>query len=421
MEKIEVCIVCKNTISNDRRTLTEAKILTEAGLKVLVIGLLGEDQESYEERHGFGIRRVPVTLGLATSFKDFLYLPIYRRLSSNKQWKAQAIYRIITPWLRWLDRKLKRLTIYTRLSRTMLAEKADYYHVHFPVFLMFLTFLAAKLKRSRFMVDYNDILVLEQGIKGGSYYEQEVLWGRELSEQEQTRIDATIQLIPEGVISILDVGCGDGYLTNKLAGKYSRVVGLDISEEALRYVKTEKFRASTENLPFKDDSFALVLSTELVEHLPDDAYRKAIAEMKRVSKEWILIGVPWKEQLSIAQSRCIRCGAKFHVNYHHRSFNSSKLRKIFAPEFKLVAYQQVGGEKAYYVPWLLWIKRHLGGIWARTPTTICPNCGALLYPGGYPERNAVSKFCDERNERLKQNKQMDKSHIISLYRRTEGE
>jgi len=48
------------------------------------------------------------------------------------------------------------------------------------------------------------------------------------------------------------VGCGDGRILNRLDGKYE-CIGLDISNEALKYVKTKKIHDSLENLPFADN------------------------------------------------------------------------------------------------------------------------------------------------------------------------
>ena len=418
MKKIKVCIVTKNTLVKDQRTLKEATILAEAGLEVVVIGLLGKEQSPCEQYNGFRIRRVPASLGLAPAFRDYVYLPLYKRLPLRGQKIATTVYKVVSRWLRWIDQKLKSITIYARLSRAMFSEQANYYHAHFPILLMGVALLVAILARARFVRDYNDILVLEKPkIIDSGYYEQEVIWNRPLKDAETERIEMTINSIPSGVSSILDVGCGDGRITNRLASSYPQVVGVDISKEALKHVQTKVIRASAEHLPFKNRSFDLVLTTELLEHLPEVTYRKALGEIKRIAKHWILMGVPWREQLTVAQARCIRCGTVFHVNYHHRSFNASQLKKLFAPEFKLVEIKLTGGERAYYVPLLLWIKRHIGGIWTRTPTTVCPICNTHLYPGDFPERNAVSALCDKWNERIKHHKMSEKSHVIALYQR----
>jgi len=220
----------------------------------------------------------------------------------------------------------------------------------------------------------------------------------------------------EGASSVVDIGCGDGRITNRLEPIYSRVVGVDTSKAALRHVKAQALRASVTHLPFAANSFDLVLATEVLEHLPKKHYQNAIREMKRVASRWILLGVPWKEQLSIAQARCPICKTKFHGNYHYRSFGESALRRLFAPEFVLLKSEKTGGTRRKYVPWLLWLKQHVGGVWARTPTTVCPNCGSGLFPGNFPERNAIQRFSDVRNERANRGI-TEKSHIAVLYQR----
>jgi SAM-dependent methyltransferase len=395
----KVLIVTKNTVVSDKRTLTEAKVLANAGLEVVVLGLLGKGLLPYELQAGLQIRRVSSVVRFGTSVQRSAMAPL-RRL------------------MQWLDRKAKPITVWVRLTKEAFREDAAYYHAHFPLSVIFLAQIVAKLKGRRFVADFNDILILEQShYSSKGYYEQNTLWGAQLDEREQARIEGVLKLIPPEVGSILDVGCGDGRITNRLADRYPKVVGVDISEAALQHVKAPKVRASVESLPFKDRSFDLVLATELLEHLPKAIYHKAIVEMKRVAKEWILISVPWKEQLSIGQARCVRCGVIFHVNYHYRNFNSSSLKRLFSPEFKLVICRQVGGERAYYHPLLLWIKRRVGGIWARMPSTVCPRCRTLLYESGYPENNVISRFCNEKNGRIRKHRRPEKSHVIALYRR----
>jgi len=292
--KAKVCIVCRNTVSNDRRTLTEASILAKAGLEAVVIGLLGRGQLPFEIKDGFLIRRVPSKLGLAIIFRDHLYPPVYRRLPVRGQKLTKATYTVIARWLRWVDRRLKKMTIYVRLLRAMLSEKADYYHAHYPFSLMVLTLIASTLLRRRFIRDYNDILVLEDANRvQNSYYEMRELWGKPLNARETKRINETLRSITSGVSSILDVGCGDGRITNRLVGSYPQVVGIDISKEALRYVQAEAIHGSVEQLRFEDRSFDLVLTTELLEHLPERVYQRALQEIQRVAADgswWVFRG-----------------------------------------------------------------------------------------------------------------------------------
>jgi 2-polyprenyl-3-methyl-5-hydroxy-6-metoxy-1,4-benzoquinol methylase len=105
---------------------------------------------------------------------------------------------------------------------------------------------------------------------------------------------------PASIESLLDVGCGEGVLTERWAARLdpARVVGVDLDDPSLR---TEwDGRAGRENLRFAamraehlrfcDDAFELVAATEVLEHLPDPG--AALAEMARVAARWLLVSVP---------------------------------------------------------------------------------------------------------------------------------
>lgn len=93
---------------------------------------------------------------------------------------------------------------------------------------------------------------------------------------------------------VLDVGCGTG---GNLLLFDGQVVGLDISLRALSFAKRRGSNAwlcqgKAEALPFKNDTFDLVLALDLLEHLPDDV--QGLREMYRVLKKGgtLLVTVP---------------------------------------------------------------------------------------------------------------------------------
>jgi SAM-dependent methyltransferase len=98
--------------------------------------------------------------------------------------------------------------------------------------------------------------------------------------------------------SLLDVGCGEGVLTHRWAGRVDgRVVGIDLDDPLLHEQwKTrqadnlEYLVMKAERLPFADDEFDVATAIEVLEHVPDPEH--TVAEMARVAQRWLLVSVP---------------------------------------------------------------------------------------------------------------------------------
>jgi len=84
--------------------------------------------------------------------------------------------------------------------------------------------------------------------------------------------------------TILDIGCQDLFFYNLIKNKHE-VTLADINPKS-ELIKKEDIQ----KLSFEDKSFDIVLCQEVLEHLPNPI--KAIAELKRVSREKIIITVP---------------------------------------------------------------------------------------------------------------------------------
>ena len=89
--------------------------------------------------------------------------------------------------------------------------------------------------------------------------------------------------------TVLDVGCGAGFLSNELALAGHKVTGIDLSESSLvvahRYDKTQTVTYTVANafeLPFPDESFDVLCAMDFLEHVEDPA--KVIKEFSRVLK-----------------------------------------------------------------------------------------------------------------------------------------
>lgn len=97
--------------------------------------------------------------------------------------------------------------------------------------------------------------------------------------------------------SILDAGCGEGFSLNRIkkAGIEATMEGVDMEEAAIMIGKKlfPDFNlklGSIYKLPYKDNSFDVVLCNEVLEHLDDP--QKALSELNRVSKSHLILSVP---------------------------------------------------------------------------------------------------------------------------------
>lgn len=86
-------------------------------------------------------------------------------------------------------------------------------------------------------------------------------------------------------LTILDIGCGTGAMSQKLNTK-GLVVSADFSPLALTFSKKRGLNrlcnADAMNLPFKSESFDVIISLDILEHLPNDC--AALREYLRVLK-----------------------------------------------------------------------------------------------------------------------------------------
>lgn len=95
--------------------------------------------------------------------------------------------------------------------------------------------------------------------------------------------------------SILDIGCGDGYLLNNLNNK-AKKFGIDLSESAIRFANSFSSDAIFKKIDvFKlTGSYDLVTMIEVLEHIPDDLIpdfmSKVISLIK--PKGFFIVSVP---------------------------------------------------------------------------------------------------------------------------------
>ena len=93
-----------------------------------------------------------------------------------------------------------------------------------------------------------------------------------------------IDLKPE---KVLEIGIGNGFVSQYLKNRKINVVTLDIDERLKPDIP-----GSILNIPFVDGSFDTIASYEVLEHLPYDNVKKALSEIYRVSQKHVILSLP---------------------------------------------------------------------------------------------------------------------------------
>lgn len=92
----------------------------------------------------------------------------------------------------------------------------------------------------------------------------------------------------KNVNSVLEVGVGNKTVSNYLKTNGYKVTTCDFDKT----LNPDKV-ADVRNLPFKNKQFDAVLCAEVLEHIPLKDLPKALSELSRVSKKYIIVSVPY--------------------------------------------------------------------------------------------------------------------------------
>ncbi len=154
----------------------------------------------------------------------------------------------------------------------------------------------------------------------------------EIAVEHQQRYHAVKELVRGK--AVLDAGSGEGYGTHLLSASAARVVGIDVSCEAVENARAtyqrpnlEYREGSIDALPFEDASFDVVISFEVIEHVNEDLQNEFLREVRRVlRREGVLV-------ISTPNKAVYSDDANQHNRFHVKEFYVEEfeefLKRIF--------------------------------------------------------------------------------------------
>lgn len=213
-----------------------------------------------------------------------------------------------------------------------------------------------------------------------AYYEYDGFWSDFESSYRNNidKIKITFRYLSQVLpAEVLDAACGNGVFTNMLLETFPgvKVVAFDRSEAALRYVKSEKYVADINKMPFSDQSFDCVIAHDVIEHLPVGIYEQALKELARVAKRHIIIAVPHDEKVLERSTQCPQCKATFNYDLHMRSFSKETMRSLFKNEGFVCRQIDTCDTITQYYGQKLYGRLFYPEINKRFASPICPVCG----------------------------------------------
>lgn len=135
---------------------------------------------------------------------------------------------------------------------------------------------------------------------------------------------------------VIDLGCGSGYGTARVAKFARAAVGVDISAEAVAFAK-QRYKSSNlsfkridpdARLPFDDGEFDVALSFQVIEHVTDDErYIQEAFRILRPGGVFILITPDRRNRLFPGQKPWNR--------WHLREYSMQTLAKLVGRQFHI--------------------------------------------------------------------------------------
>lgn len=153
------------------------------------------------------------------------------------------------------------------------------------------------------------------------------------NEENQKLHNNILKAIPKASTIILDVGCGNAWVSKALIPKGKKVISMDISTinpvNAIKKIAHENHAglvADAFRIPIRKGTIDCVIASEIIEHVTDPKAFISNLILLLVPGGKLIITTPYNEK--IVYSLCVHCNKPTPHSAHIHSFNENNLKEF---------------------------------------------------------------------------------------------